>query len=195
MAQRRTSPPAPTPLAAAASPLRDVARSLQDRFPKLKSSIDEALDTEHGESVLDLLLGDQRVSVVWSAARGLGVSSYSDAELGQGPDEVFESAAEAAERIKSLLLSHTKTSPPAPTDLAELRRLLGITQVTLAKRMRVGQGAISKLESRSDARLSTLEAYFKALGVGLQIVARTPRGAFPLHALHARPAAKAGRRS
>jgi DNA-binding transcriptional regulator YiaG len=172
-----------------------VERLLRDRFSELKSAIDEAQDPERGESVLDLLLGDQRVSVVWSAQRGFGVSSYADSEFGQRPDEIFESAADAAERIKSLFLSHTKTSRPAPADLAELRQSLGITQVALAKRMKVGQGAISKLEGRPDARLSTLEAYFKALGVGLQIVARTPRGTFPLRSLGTRPAAKASRRS
>jgi DNA-binding transcriptional regulator YiaG len=195
MRSHRTSRPVVTPTGARSSPLRDLERLLRERFVELKSSIDEALDPRHGESVMDLLLGDQRIVVAWSPQRGFGVSSYSEAEFGQRPDEVFESAAEAGERIKRLLLSHTKTSPPAPDDLAQLRQWLGVTQVALAKRMKVGQGAVSKLESRPDALLSTLKAYFKALGADLQIVAKTPRGMFPLRSLGTRRAARARTRS
>lgn len=183
MPLRRTSPPVAATIGVPSTPLRDLERLLRERFSELRSSIDEALDPQRGESSLDLLLGDQRIVVAWSSRRGFGVSSYSESEFGQRPDEVFESAAGAGERIKGLFLSHTKTSPPAPDNLAQLRQCLGVTQVALAKRMRVGQGAISKLENRPDARLSTLEAYFKALGADLQIVAKTPRGVFALRSL------------
>jgi DNA-binding transcriptional regulator YiaG len=195
MSTRQTSHPVAAGSHARGSPLREIEKLLRERFSDLKSSLDEALDPQHGESVLDLLLGDQRIAVAWSPKRGFGVSSHADSEFGQRPDEVYSSAAEASERIKSLLLSRTKTTPPAPEDLAQLRRCLGVTQVALAKRMKVGQGAISKLESRPDALLSTLEAYFKALGADLQVVARTPRGVFPLRSLGTRKSAGTRSRS
>jgi hypothetical protein len=191
MSLRRTSHPVAAPTGAHGHPLRELERLLRERFSALRSSIDEALDPKHGESVLDLLLVDQRIVVVWSPQGGFGVSSHSESEFGQRPDEVFESAAEAGERIKGLLLSRTRTSPPAPDDLAQLRQCLGVTQVALAKRMKVGQSAISRLESRPDALLSTLEAYFRALGADLQIVARTSRGAFALRSLGTRRGARA----
>lgn len=195
MSTRQTSHPVAAGSHAQGSPLREIEKLLRERFSDLKSSLDEALDPQRGESVLDLLLGAQRIAVAWSPKRGFGVSSHSDSEFGQRPDEVYASAAEASQRIKSLLLSRTKTTPPAPDDLAQLRRCLGVTQVALAKRMKVGQGAISKLESRPDALLSTLEAYFKALGADLQIVARTPRGVFPLRSLGTRKSAGTRSRS
>lgn len=191
MPTRRTSQPLVAPSGTPSTPLQDLEKLLRGRFSDLISSIDEALDPQHGESVLDLLLGDQRIVVAWSPQRGFGVSSYSESDFGQRPDETFQSAAEAEDRIKRLLLSHTKTSPPAPDDLAQLRQCLGVTQVALAKRMKVGQGAISKLENRPDALLSTLQTYFKALGADLQIVARTSRGVFTLRSLGTRRGGKA----
>jgi hypothetical protein len=103
MPTRRTSHPAAAGSHAQGSPLREIEKLLRERFSDLKSSLDEALDPKHGESVLDLLLGDQRGAVAWSSKRGFGVSSHSDSELGQRPDEVYTAAAEASERIKSLL--------------------------------------------------------------------------------------------
>ena len=43
-------------------------------------------------------------------------------------------------------------------------RAHGLTQVELARRMRISQSDLSKLERRSDVRLSTLHAYAEALG-------------------------------
>ncbi len=56
--------------------------------------------------------------------------------------------------------------------LAELRRLAGKTQVDVAALLGVGQGDVSRMERRGDARLSTLRRYVEALGGELEIVAR-----------------------
>ena len=184
MASRRTHPhPSASSGAIPASPLDVLAHRLRARFPDIQTGLDAALHPDRGISVLDLLLGDQWITVAWSPQRGFGVSSRQDVGFGEGPDEVFESVEDAAQRIVGLLLSHTNTSPPAPANLAEVRQRLGFSQVALAKRMKVQQASISKLERRPDALLSTLQAYLSAMGANFQLVARTRLGSFPLRAL------------
>ena len=55
--------------------------------------------------------------------------------------------------------------------LYELRHGEAISQVVLAGRLDVTQGAISKLEQSEDVRLSTLRQYLEALGARLELVA------------------------
>ena len=50
--------------------------------------------------------------------------------------------------------------------LAELRKKLGFRQSQLAT---FTQSAISRLEARTDMKLSTLSAYLDALGLGMEI--------------------------
>jgi len=59
-------------------------------------------------------------------------------------------------------------------DLAGLRRSVGVTQATLAERLGMSQSDLSKLERRSDLRLSTLRAYIAGLGGDLTLVADIP---------------------
>ena len=54
--------------------------------------------------------------------------------------------------------------------LADLRRQAGFTQVDLAYRMDMSQSDLSKLEHRSDVRLSTLRRYATALGGRLRVL-------------------------
>ncbi len=60
--------------------------------------------------------------------------------------------------------------------LSELRKLLDAKQTELAERLGVGQEGISRLERRSDMRLSTLRSYVEGLGGELEIVAKLPEG-------------------
>ena len=55
--------------------------------------------------------------------------------------------------------------------LYELRHGEAISQVELAGRLDVTQGAISKLEHSDDVRVSTLRQYLEALGARLELVA------------------------
>jgi DNA-binding Xre family transcriptional regulator len=65
----------------------------------------------------------------------------------------------------------------ARTDLAEeirlyeLRHAEAVSQVELAGRLSVTQGAISKFEHAEDVRVSTLRQYVEALGARLELVA------------------------
>ena len=54
--------------------------------------------------------------------------------------------------------------------LASLRRQRGLTQAQVAVRLGMSQSDVSKLERRHDLRLSTLQAYARALGGRLQPV-------------------------
>lgn len=58
--------------------------------------------------------------------------------------------------------------------LQELRKSRDVTQVDVAKVMKVEQAAISKLERREDMYVSTLRDYVKALGGELKLVASFP---------------------
>lgn len=60
--------------------------------------------------------------------------------------------------------------------LNELRQARATTQVELAKRLKVRQAAISKLERRAEMYVSTLRDVISALGGELEITARFPEG-------------------
>ena len=58
--------------------------------------------------------------------------------------------------------------------LRDLRKAVGKTQAAVAKRLKVGQEAVSKIEARSDVYLSTLRDYIRAMGGDLDLIARFP---------------------
>jgi transcriptional regulator with XRE-family HTH domain len=58
--------------------------------------------------------------------------------------------------------------------LQEVRRAMGKTQATVARRLKIGQHAVSKLETRSDMLISTLRNYLRAFGGDLELVAKLP---------------------
>jgi transcriptional regulator with XRE-family HTH domain len=60
--------------------------------------------------------------------------------------------------------------------LAELREAQHLTQAELAKRLHIGQEAVSKLEHRTDMYLSTLSDFVRAAGGSLELTARFPSG-------------------
>lgn len=59
--------------------------------------------------------------------------------------------------------------------LQDLRKAMGKTQTEIAKRLKVGQDAVSKLEARSDMYISTLRGFVQAMGGELELVARFPK--------------------
>src|SRR5215470_20076361 len=59
--------------------------------------------------------------------------------------------------------------------LQDLRKAIGKTQTAIARRLKVGQDAVSKLEARSDMYISTLRGFVQAMGGELELVARFPK--------------------
>jgi predicted transcriptional regulator/DNA-binding XRE family transcriptional regulator len=53
--------------------------------------------------------------------------------------------------------------------LKKLRKLSGLTQLDMAKLLNVRQSSISKIESRGDIQISTIQNYVEALGAKLHI--------------------------
>jgi DNA-binding XRE family transcriptional regulator len=58
--------------------------------------------------------------------------------------------------------------------LAQARGHAGLTQAEVGRRMGISQSDVSKLERRSDARLSTLDGYARALGGRLRLFIQLP---------------------
>jgi DNA-binding XRE family transcriptional regulator len=58
--------------------------------------------------------------------------------------------------------------------LQDLRKAMSKTQISMAKKLHVGQEGISRLEQRADMLLSTLRDYVHALGGDLHLVAEFP---------------------
>jgi DNA-binding XRE family transcriptional regulator len=58
--------------------------------------------------------------------------------------------------------------------LQDLRKARNLTQTSLARKLKVKQAGISKLETRSDMMLSTLRGYVHKLGGELELVATFP---------------------
>jgi DNA-binding XRE family transcriptional regulator len=58
--------------------------------------------------------------------------------------------------------------------LADARARAGLTQQQMAQRLGISQADVSKLERRTDARLSTLHAYARALGTALRVSLQWP---------------------
>lgn len=78
--------------------------------------------------------------------------------------------------------------------LAGLRRARGLTQQAIADRMGIAQSDVSKLERRSDMRLSTLRSYVAATGGRLSVEAVFPDGSIQIgDGSGARPTARGAR--
>jgi hypothetical protein len=60
--------------------------------------------------------------------------------------------------------------------LRSLRLTLGKTQVEVAKKAKMRQADLSRLERRGDTKLSTLRRYVKAMGGTVEMVAVFPTG-------------------
>lgn len=65
----------------------------------------------------------------------------------------------------------------------KLRQARKQTQVAIAERLKVGQGAVSRLEKQSDFLLSTLREYVGALGGQLELRVVFPDGDFVIETL------------
>ncbi|MGH6929899.1 MAG: helix-turn-helix domain-containing protein [Dongiaceae bacterium] len=58
--------------------------------------------------------------------------------------------------------------------LQDLRKAMNKTQIAMARKLKVGQDSISRLEHRADMLLSTLGEYVQALGGRLHLVVEFP---------------------
>lgn len=64
--------------------------------------------------------------------------------------------------------------------MRQVRAASGKTQVEVAESMELSQADVSRLEARTDTKLSTLERYVRALGGELEVIVRLGRRTFRL---------------
>jgi transcriptional regulator with XRE-family HTH domain len=77
--------------------------------------------------------------------------------------------------VEDLIRQRVKDAAGVMT-LYQLREARKLTQVSLAKVLEVNQGAVSRMEKRTDMYLSTLRSYIQAMGGQLQVKAIFPEG-------------------
>ncbi len=58
--------------------------------------------------------------------------------------------------------------------LQEIRKAMDLTQKDVAKKLKITQDGVSRLEQRSDLMLSTLRKYIEAMGGKLNLMAQFP---------------------
>jgi transcriptional regulator with XRE-family HTH domain len=78
---------------------------------------------------------------------------------------------ESRERSRRLADKYRAEMP-----LDELREAREMTQVHLARILKVNQAAVSKMERRTDMYISTLQDFIRAMGGELKITAEFPEG-------------------
>jgi transcriptional regulator with XRE-family HTH domain len=71
---------------------------------------------------------------------------------------------------------HPVEGAPAAMPLDALRDARRLTQVQMAQLLKISQGAVSKVERRTDMFVSTLRNYVQAIGGDLEIRAVFPDG-------------------
>jgi len=155
--------------------IENLAKQLADDCPSATVSIDKPKRAD-GVWFLDVSHDGHTVNVQWQAKHGFGVSGSADASYGEGPDEIYEDTDAVRHRVLSLLLSRGETSPPPAVRLAELRREMGLSQIEIAERLSVQQGAVSRMERRGDWKISSLREYCQTLGGNLTLMATFPNG-------------------
>lgn len=79
-------------------------------------------------------------------------------------------------REATQLFSGMPSGPLASMPLDALRDSRRLTQVKMAQLLNVSQGAVSKVERRTDMFVSTLRNYVRAVGGDLEIRAVFPEG-------------------
>lgn len=153
--------------------LEHLRKRLEQRFPTAHFEVKKPR-TQTGSWWLDLTLDGYELTIEWRPGKGFGLSTPAEGDFGLGPDEVYRDVASAFDRAKALLLSQTATIPPAHLTLPQLREDCKLSQVELAQRLQINQGAVSRLERRRDMRIQTLRRLVSAMGGELELLARFP---------------------
>lgn len=151
-----------------ANPVLTLKERLHRRFPDAAVVVDVPSRAD-GMWFLDVKLKGHSLVLQWSRQRGFGLSAGRAAAFGEGPDEIYKSAARACERAVALLLSGGSTDLPRTVRLDEMRKLVGLSQVELAESLAVGQPVVSKRERCLDMMLSTLRTTVEAMGGSLDV--------------------------
>jgi DNA-binding XRE family transcriptional regulator len=155
------------------NPIQLLQQKLTNKFPDAQITLDVPKDLK-GVWSLDAILKGHHVGVEWKHDKGFGVFSGTSHGYGEKADEVYADLESTLERASFLLRRRRRTIPPEAVRLRELREELGFSQEELARRLGVRQGAVSKVENRSDVLVSTLYTVVRAMGGRLVIKVAFP---------------------
>lgn len=157
------------------NPIELLEHKLRKRFRAAAVSLDRPAKKQ-GTWFLDIERNGHRVVVQWKEGRGFGVSCSQQHIYGEGADEVYQELEAAFARVVCLLIECSYSSPPLSVRMAELRRERGVSQESLAALLDVKQAAISKMEHRQDALVSSVREIVRSLGGELRLIATFPDG-------------------
>lgn len=142
--------------------------ALEEKLPNVKRRI-EAGGEKAGNWWIDLI-GINKCTVEWRPAWGFGLFLKQRYSYGEGPTEIFQTPERAAHRVAQFLASRNRDA----SGLRAIREICGITQEQIASKLRIRQEAISRLESRRDSRVETIERFVGALGGHVEMWVRFP---------------------
>ena len=155
------------------NPISILAQLIREHYPQWKLTEDLAAQP-NGSSFLDIEAEGRTAIVEWRPGKGFGISSGPFEGFGLGPDEVYASQSAVLARLEDVVLKGLNTVPLREISLKRLREVRRITQEEIAKVLAITQASVSKIESRSDIRLSTLYKFIEAMGGKLELIARFP---------------------
>ncbi len=155
------------------NPTKEICAAVVQELAEVECRIDEPADPG-APWFVDFVAGGRAVVVECRPDRGFGISTIDEDAYGEGPDEVYASAALAAQRVIELLRDGGRTVPSDEVLLRELRELMKMTQKQLGDAMGVGQAHVCKVEHRTDASLRTLTRMVEAMGGHLELFVQLP---------------------
>lgn len=150
------------------NPIQKLQRFLLVAFSAAKVTLDEPL-AKGGVWSMNVFLPNYHLAVAWQDGKGFGIVADDDHGYGEAADEVFEDYDQALPRIVKMLVYRFPSVSPPPVRLKELREKIGLSQEEVGNRLGKKQASVSRAESRSDFKLSTLLEYAKALHAKLVV--------------------------
>ena len=156
--------------------LKDFLAALAERVPGLQPTV-EAGGEKAGNWWIDVP-GKNGISIEWRPSLGFGLSVGEAKGYGEGPTEIFRTPGRAAQRVTQLL---GPQHAHAATGLRAIRELYGVTQEQVATKLRKRQAAISRLETRADSKIETVNKFVRALGGRMEIRAVFPDGQMSIY--------------
>jgi DNA-binding Xre family transcriptional regulator len=157
--------------------LETLAKEIQLEIPAAKIDIDKP-QANSGIWYMDVTLNDHSVTISWQPDRLFGLATPESVVYGEKAHELYSERLSAAQRVLQLLRSGQKTSGTRIVKFKDMRPARGVTQQTLAKKLRMEQGSLSKFEKRKNVQIRTLRKVIDALGGELEIYARFPDESF-----------------
>ena len=156
-------------------PIEELAELLVEKYPAATLNLRRPAGV--GKTWwLDLAMGPSQAEVEWHPSRGFGLNVNSDSVYGAQSDEAYPTVRAVLSRIVQLLNSGSQTEESSAQFVRALREGRRLTQVQLAKLLRVKQASVSRLENRADVHLSTLRNIVARLGGNLEVRANFPDG-------------------